>query len=269
VRVKNRRTGKDINTVLSSTHNFDPTLLCDAATLQPCSDMALANHKAVVDSFRNWPLNRGAGPGQAVAVGRYREDKYFGGNPWYLATLAAGEQLHDALYVWEQRGWVEINNLSLPLFKDLLPDVEVGVYGKDKGSDTYREVMRRVARYADGFMEVVAANMGRDGSMAEQFSRKNGKPVSAAHLTWSYDAFVVAAWRRARRLPPSWASGFDKSLLTNVAAECNPVTRKGTYLVPTATWFPPSQTPRVDFPTRVSPFNTEAVNAPSSSATAM
>ncbi|CRK32910.1 hypothetical protein BN1708_019142, partial [Verticillium longisporum] len=41
------RNGKDANSILTSIHNFDPVLGCDASTFQPCSDRALSNHKVV------------------------------------------------------------------------------------------------------------------------------------------------------------------------------------------------------------------------------
>lgn len=80
------RSGKDLNSILTSTHMFDPEAGCDAVTFQPCSDKALANHKVVTDSFRSvYAINKGTPAGVGVAVGRYAEDVYMGGNPWYLA----------------------------------------------------------------------------------------------------------------------------------------------------------------------------------------
>lgn len=78
------RSGKDSNTILGSIHIFDPAAICDSSTFQPCSDRALANHKVVTDSFRSiYTINSGLAEGTAVAVGRYPEDSYQGGNPWY------------------------------------------------------------------------------------------------------------------------------------------------------------------------------------------
>lgn len=78
------RSGKDLNSILTSTHMFDIGAGCDAATFQPCSDKALANHKVVTDSFRSvYTINADVPAGVGVAVGRYPEDVYMGGNPWY------------------------------------------------------------------------------------------------------------------------------------------------------------------------------------------
>jgi glucoamylase len=80
INVNDDRTGKDANTLLGSIHTFDPNGNCDDSTFQPCSEMALANHKVVTDSFRSiYPINSGIPEGTAVAVGRYPEDVWQGG----------------------------------------------------------------------------------------------------------------------------------------------------------------------------------------------
>jgi len=40
------------------------------------------------------------------------------GNPWYLNTLAAAEQLYDALYTWNMQGYIIVTSTSLAFFKD-------------------------------------------------------------------------------------------------------------------------------------------------------
>jgi hypothetical protein len=87
----------------------------------------LANHKVVTDSFRSiYTINSGIAEGTAVAVGRYPEDSYQGGNPWYLNTLAAAEQLYDALYTWNKQGYITVTSTSLAFFKDLSSSVTAG-----------------------------------------------------------------------------------------------------------------------------------------------
>jgi glucoamylase len=79
----NGRSGLDVNSILSSIQTFDPSATCDDSTFQPCSARALLAHKAVVDSFRSiYKVNSGKEAGSAVAIGRYPEDTYQGGNPW-------------------------------------------------------------------------------------------------------------------------------------------------------------------------------------------
>lgn len=238
----NGRTGKDTNTILSSISTFDPAAGCDANTFQPCSDKALANHKVVTDSFRSvYSINSGIAEGTAVAVGRYPEDVYYNGNPWYLCTLAAAEQLYDALIVWKAQGSIQITSTSLAFFQDLYASAAVGTYAS--GSTTYTALVSAVTAYAEGYLNVVATRAASNGSLSEQFDKSTGTPLSAYDLTWSYAAFLSAAARRAGVVPPSWvgASG------TTLPSTCAATAVSGSYTTATNTAFPASQTPQTGY----------------------
>ncbi|KAM4059941.1 glycosyl hydrolases family 15 domain-containing protein [Hirsutella rhossiliensis] len=242
INVHDGRTGKDANTILGSIHVFDAKLECDAATFQPCSDKALSNHKVTVDSFRGYKINRGVGKGKAVAVGRYIEDVYFGGHPWYLTTLAAAEQLYDSLYVWKKAGSITVTDISLAFFRDLVPGVSKGTHSS--GTSAFSDLLAAVSAYADGFVDVVATYIAPNGSMSEQFDKDDGHPLSARDLTWSYAAFLTAAARRAGIVPPPWANIQVKSM----PSTCSATSVVGSYSAATATSFPPSQTPKTGAP---------------------
>lgn len=231
------RSGKDGNSILGSIHSFDPALGCDALTFQPCSDKALANHKAVTDSFRSYPINSGISKGSAVAVGRYIEDVYYDGNPWYLLTLAAAEQLYDAAAVWCEQGSVEVTTTSLPFFEDLVSEVVEGTYGN--GTETYTAILQSIMDYADGHVSVVEEHIGSNGHMAEQFDKASGSPVGARDLTWSYAAFLTAAAARERVHSPNfgWLNAAPK-----IPDSCAPTSANGAYISATPT-FAASQPP--------------------------
>ena len=237
VNQNNGRTGKDANTILASIHTFDPSLRCDAMTFQPCSHKALANHKQVVDSFRFYNINKGIPEGSPIAIGRYSEDVYYEGNAWYLNTLAAAEQLYDAIHVWKDEGTITVSPVSLPFFRDLLPTIPPGSY--DKESYTYDTLIEAISNYADGFIDVVAKYAASNGSLAEQFDKNDGTPLSARDLTWSYASFLTATARRAGIMPPSWADDSTNS----VPKHCQGTSIIGSYSSATVTTFPPSQTP--------------------------
>lgn len=250
------RAGKDANSVLTSIHNFDPAVGCDPVTFQPCSDKALSNHKALVDSFRDiYQINSGIAPGKAAAVGRYSEDVYYNGNPWFLTTFAAAEQLYDAIYVWKQQGSVEVTDLSLAFFRDLLPDITTGTY--EAGSSTYDAILDAVFAYADGFIEVAAKYAAEDGSLTEQYDRNTGKPIAAPNLTWSYSAFLTATARRAGIVPSGWGAENANKLPDS----CSGVQVAGTYKQATKTTFPPNQTPNPTASAVPVPYPTQCTNA--------
>jgi glucoamylase len=192
----------------------------------------------VTDSFRSiYSINSGIAEGAAVAVGRYPEDSYQGGNPWYLNTLAAAEQLYDALYIWNKQGSITVTATSLAFFKDLSSSITAGTYASS--TSTYTTLYNAVKTYADGYVNVVATYAQSNGSLSEQFSKSNGTPLSAYDLTWSYAAFLTAAARRAGVVPYSWG----ESTASSVPSVCSATSAYGTYsTAPTSTW-PASQTP--------------------------
>ncbi|KAF7422713.1 hypothetical protein PC9H_010869 [Pleurotus ostreatus] len=213
------RSGKDANSILASIHTFDPTAGCDAATFQPCSDKALATLYACIDAFRGlYQINRGTAYSDAVAVGRYPEDVYMGGHPWYLTTAAVAEQLYDALYVWKSQGYIEITRISLSFFRVVSPRIRPGTYTSARLE--YHELLAEVKKFADGFIAVNAKYTPWDGSLAEQYHRDNGQPLSARDLTWSYAASITAFNARAGALVPGgWGA---KGLVVPSVCEPNP-----------------------------------------------
>ncbi|KHJ30034.1 putative glycoside hydrolase family 15 protein [Erysiphe necator] len=237
------RSAKDASTIIASIHQFDPTAGCDSLTFQPCSDLALANHKVVTDSFRSiYPINFGISQGKAVSVGRYPEDIYYKGNPWYLTTLAAAEQLYDALYVWEKFKFINITNISLHFFQDFSPNIQIGIY-----QDTtleYQNLLNSISSYADEFVKVVQRYAQFNGSLSEQFDKVTGNPSSAYDLTWSYVAFLTAVSRRSRIVSFSWT----KLSIRYPPSVCDAKPEKGNYEpAPQPTWpidqVPPNYTP--------------------------
>lgn len=196
------RSGINTDQILGSIHVFDIEGSCDSGDYQPCNSKMLATHKVVVDSFRNlYPINKNASTG-AVAVGRYPEDTYYDGNPWYLCTLACAELLYDAVAQIKKAGKVTIDKYSLPFFKDLQPAAKLGsVSGKKLTTLT-----NSMLTYADGFVEVVQTYLPPNGSISEEFNATTGEPTSAWDLTWSFASFVTMAQRRSGQYPPSWGA---------------------------------------------------------------
>lgn len=204
--------------------------------------MALANHKAVIDSFRSiYPLNSHIPAGKAVSVGRYPEDVYYNGNPWYLTTLAAAEQLYDALYVWRKLKIINVTDVSLAFFRHFCSSIKIGSYSSF--TPEYSEFIRKISLYADEFMQIVETYTQANGSLSEQFDKFSGEPLSAFDLTWSYAAFMTASTRRIGLTPYSWVKYLATDPIIEVPPTCASTPEKGSYsAAPIPTW-PPNQTP--------------------------
>src|SRR5436190_21761852 len=91
------------------------------------------------------------------------------GNPWYLNTMAAAEQLYDALYTWNKQGFITVTSTSLPFFKDFIPSVTAGTYAS--GTSTYTTLMSSIKTYSDGYVSIVSTYVYPNGSVSEQFDK--------------------------------------------------------------------------------------------------
>ncbi|KAL4790322.1 Six-hairpin glycosidase-like protein [Aspergillus venezuelensis] len=228
------RSGRDAGTLLGVIYNFNPRAQCDDATYQPCSERALANHHRLTDTFRNlYEINADRTQDQAVAIGRYPEDQYAGGNPWFLCTLAAAEQLYDAIYQWNHIGSITVTQLSLPFFQALHPSVIPGTH--PSSSEVYSQLIDVVRTYADGFVRIVRNYTFHNGSMSEQFSRYDGSQLSAYDLAWSYSSLLTTNRRRNAVAPLPWGNAGAPS----VPPTCSAMTVPGTYSLATVTSWPP------------------------------
>ncbi len=152
----------------------------DMPDYQPCNSQILATHKVVVDAFRElYAINGNASAPDAVLVGRYPEDTYYGGNPWPLCTLGCAELLYDAAAQFEQAGEISVDRYSLPFFKDLYPRAQEAVYD----GDAMMNITQAMRTYADGFVSAVEMYLPQNGSISEQFNRTTGESTSASKLT--------------------------------------------------------------------------------------
>lgn len=210
--------------ILAAMHVFDINANCSAAALQPCNNKVLATHKVWVDSFRNlYPINDNATAPAAVLTGRYPEDTYYDGNPWFITTLAAAEVLYDAVAQMKKIGSYQVDSINLAFFQDLMPNITTGNYS---GSQL-TAVANAVTTYADGFVELVQQYLPSNGSISEQINKTSGESISASALTWSFAAFVTAAERRDGQYPPSW--GANSSVANAANATCRPSSYNSTF----------------------------------------
>lgn len=121
-----------------------------------------------------------------------------------MTTAAVAEQLYDAIIVWKAQGSIQVTSTSLAFFQQLVPSAAVGTYASS--STTYTTLLNAVQTYADGFILVAAKYTPSDGSLAEQYLRATGAPVSAKDLTWSYASFLTAFKAREGVASPGWGA---------------------------------------------------------------
>ncbi|OQE13293.1 hypothetical protein PENFLA_c051G07899 [Penicillium flavigenum] len=128
--------------------------------------------------------------GVAISAGRYPEYSYYNNNPCFLTTLAAAEQLYDAIYQWNKVGSITTTSISLFLFKDIYGSAAIGTYSSS--STTFTSITNAVKGYAGSYMSVAQSHAISNRFLAEQFNKSTSIQLFAHDLNWSYAALLTA-----------------------------------------------------------------------------
>ncbi len=141
---------------------------------------------------------------QAPAIGRFSDDVYFGGNPWYMTTLAFAEFYFKVAIAIQNSESILITEQNLRFFRRILamndpslPDHSLNEFETIAvQSPMGRNLIANLKLRGDEYFETVRYYTGSQGEMSEQFDRQAGVPVSALDLTWSYASFLSALHAR-------------------------------------------------------------------------
>src|SRR4029077_11757441 len=131
-----------------------------------------------------YAINRERPPGRGPALGRYANDRCYGGGAWFLAPLAAAEfyfRLAQSLRSGAKMASVPEN----ARFRQRLGAADPAVDGE--------RLARLAGARGDGIMGTVRACTRERGALSEQFDQTTGAQTSAKHLRWSAAAFTSAA----------------------------------------------------------------------------
>jgi glucoamylase len=157
------------------------------SVLDPKAQATLAALEGLFDA--EYPINRQRPSERGTAMGRYANDAYYGGNPWYLATLAAAEFYFKLAFALKS-GAEMLETSENERFRRQL----IAADGTQGNTDFAAAALER----GDTFMRTVQAHTPAGGDLSEQFDRSTGAQISAKHLAWSYAAFITAAASRRR-----------------------------------------------------------------------
>ncbi|MDE2512070.1 MAG: glycoside hydrolase family 15 protein [Elusimicrobia bacterium] len=171
----------------------------DASFFSVTDARVLATAQALKDRFKaEYAVNRRPGePG--VAIGRYPEDSYFGGNPWPLLTAAFAQLDYMAAAEYRRRGEIQIEAADEAFFRALVPGRanELNAGTALMGTEPlFAEVMDALRRDGDSYLSEVRAHANPDGSLSEQIEKNSGVMTSAKDLTWNYASILSALQAR-------------------------------------------------------------------------
>lgn len=195
-----KSSGLDAAVILAAIHRrpLDERILTPGqnAFFSPSDPRVLATAHALKRAFKaGYAVNQRGLPG--TAIGRYPEDRYYGGNPWVLLT-AAFSQLHSmAAREFMQRRAVPVHAESLAFFTDLLEDpadraaLRAGLVLTPE-HPLFTKVILGMMRESDAYLARVKVHANPDGSLSEQMDRDSGYMTSARDLTWNYASLLSA-----------------------------------------------------------------------------
>jgi glucoamylase len=141
-----------------------------------------------------YAINRERPPDRGPALGRYANDRYYGGGAWFLATLAAAEFYFSLAQALRRGGHMAVVPANAR-FRQRLGAGQAAVDGE--------ELPRLAIERGDAIMRTVQAFTPGSGELSEQFDQTTGAQTSAKHLSWSYAAFITAAASRAEAIRPT------------------------------------------------------------------
>lgn len=186
--------------------NFDPSLGCDSATFQPCSERALSSLKFLIDAYRkHYPINKDIPNDQPVLLGGFLEDSFLGGGAQYFSTFNSAEQLLDAVLTWDLIGELHVTKKTLPFFQRFDRDIEVGAYRH--GHKTYESLTDAITTWAENTLLLVSEHTPGDYILPLSINGTSGEPYGPLGALRSLVAALSARDAYNGLIPISWAHG--------------------------------------------------------------
>ncbi|BGP26472.1 glucoamylase, glycoside hydrolase family 15 protein [Rhodotorula toruloides] len=162
----------------------------DPSTVFESGEKVLATLAQIVEAFRRlYPLNEGRRKGEAVALGRYPEDKYDGvglsiAHPWYLCTAAAAEFLYllvedlaalSTSTTSSSAAFLHISPLLHSSLTSLIPSLASRLPAPGSSlpcsHPSFPLLIRSLFTLAESFLSIIQTYVGLSGSLSEQFER--------------------------------------------------------------------------------------------------
>ena len=111
-----------------------------------------------------------------IPIGRYYEDNYYKGNPWFLTTICIAHYIKNCIKYLNNND--ELFNLKLIELLDLLKCYN------------YNDIETSINQYCYEIDNFIINFYNTHNQLSEQFDINNHNPISACHLTWSYASFL-------------------------------------------------------------------------------
>ncbi len=166
--------------------------------MKPSDDKVLATVFRLEEEFRKTYTINQIPSSLGMAIGRYPEDQYFGGNPWVLTTFAFAELYYRMVFEYASAQEIFVTPLNVNFFRRFF-------HGKNvlksrmritSAHPLFKILLEKLKNHGDTFLSRVQFHSLPDGSLSEQINRESGEMLSAENLTWNYAAFLTTVWAR-------------------------------------------------------------------------
>lgn len=138
-----------------------------------------------------------------IAIGRYPEDEFYGGNPWILTTAAFAEFYFELANTLLNKKRIVLTKSSRDFYAQIVKNdtLQRQVLDPSRKSiemyeSIFKDIVLQLGRAGDSYLMRIKYHTPSDRSFSEQFDRNNGYMKSARDLTWSYAAFITATIAR-------------------------------------------------------------------------
>ena len=127
---------------------------------------------------------------ESVGIGRYPEDTYYAGNPWFLLTHAFAEYLFELADHYKKSGSINVDATNRD-FMEKFAKIDNDVTNIKVDEPEFDKAISNLLAQAHLYINKSKRHSDPSGQMDEQFDRNNGYMKSARHLTWSYASFIT------------------------------------------------------------------------------
>ncbi len=134
-----------------------------------------------------YSINKGS---DEVGIGRYPEDTYYNGNPWFLLTNGFAEYLFELVTHYRYTGQIEVTSINQDFMKKFAK-IDQGITIIQKNDANFESAINKLLDQAHAYINKTKRHAGPDGQLDEQFDRNTGFMKSARDLTWSYSSFIT------------------------------------------------------------------------------
>lgn len=164
-------------------------------------DRVHATVAVLEDLFRrSYPIN--ANPARGLAYGRYKDDIYYGGNPWFLITAHYAQFYYRLAIALKKGAAFPVTQRNLAFLNSVMSEASPLHWAPDtvihKTDPRHAALIAKFAARGDSILKRLQQHIPADGEIYEQLDKNSGLPLAAKGLGWGHASFLEAHLERLK-----------------------------------------------------------------------